>query len=137
MSYLDEIEAIKNSDLDAEAKKKAIKKLRRQHHKSVKATLKHSAPEVEDPELAKLSVDEMLQQLISDSQLTPGDKKDQAYFYYSVRNCVEHGIPFSKLLEKFQARWGFAPAHYATHVQGSGDHKAVFFGLGPTIKVGQ
>ena len=124
MSYLDQIEEVKQSDLSAEEKKKAIRKLRRQMRKSQQTS---DPVAVIDPELAKLTEQEMLDQLIESSGLEQGDPK-VAHFYYSVAGCIHGGIPYEDLHKKFVARWNIQPRTYVVHKQGMG----LYFGIGPT-----
>jgi hypothetical protein len=122
MSFLEEVEAIKRSDLDSEAKKKALRKLRRQYRKS-----KIQTPEQKTPKFL-ISEEELIQKY--SENLSPGDPKADSFYYYSVKHCLQEGIELQTLIDKFQKKFNRVPHQYSIHKQGV--HS--YFGLGPIPK---
>lgn len=122
MSYLEEIEKVKSSDLTPEEKKRAIRKIRRQARKA-----RGFVPAVKTE--PSVPPEEKLQELISASQLPEGDLSESHYFF-SVHHCSAENIPFQTLLEKYQKKFVISPRDYVVHSQG----RSLMFGLGPIPK---
>lgn len=126
MSYTEQIQEVKNSDLSPEEKKKAIKKIRRQIRKATTTQPKAVVVQSVDTE-EKL---EALLKEMKDQNLQQGDPKS-SHYYFSVSHMAKDSLDFSSIKVKFSSRFSRQPETYVIHRQG----RAVMLGLGPIPQV--
>ena len=116
--FIEEIERIKGDpSLDPEAKKKALKKVRKQLRKLRGAVFTGKSRMIPDELPSTMTLPELksrIEEYAQAHKLKQYDSKELSGYAFSLALCLKAGVHDPAILmDKFKARWGSSPKEYS------------------------